>query len=84
MPKLNCYKERVGIQANTVVVDVTARERAVELAEELPLRHPYKARNKAKDAIPTANLFCESGPIFTCLVGFILSVRTPGSRCVST
>ena len=68
MPKLSCYKNIEGVQANTVVVDMAAGERAVELAEELPLRHLYEARNKANDAIHMVISFMNlvSLPIIPC------------------
>lgn len=50
-----------GVQAKRVVVDMTARDRVVELAEELPLRHLHEAAKKEKDAIPMGNLFREIG-----------------------
>ena len=50
-----------GVQAKRVVVDMTARDRVVELAEELPLRHLHEATKKEKDAISMGNLFREIG-----------------------
>ena len=50
-----------GVHAKRVVVDMTARDSVVELAEELPLRHLHEATKKGKDAIPMGNLFREIG-----------------------
>lgn len=50
-----------GVPAKRVVIDMTARDRVVELAEELPLRHLREATRKSKDAIPMGNLFREIG-----------------------
>ena len=50
-----------GVQAKRMVVDMTARDRVVELAEELPLRHLQEATKKDKDAISMGNLFREIG-----------------------
>lgn len=50
-----------GVLAKRVVVDMDARERVIESAEELPLRHLYEAVRKPRDAIPVGNLFREIG-----------------------
>ena len=50
-----------GVRANRVVVDMAARDRVVESAEELPLRHLHEAARKQKDAVPMGNLFREIG-----------------------
>jgi 3-dehydroquinate synthetase/threonine dehydrogenase-like Zn-dependent dehydrogenase/predicted NBD/HSP70 family sugar kinase len=50
-----------GVPAKRVVVDMDARERVIETAEELPLRHLYEAASKPKDAIPVGNPFREIG-----------------------
>lgn len=50
-----------GVPAKRVVIDMTARDRVVELAEELPLRPLREATKKGQDAIPMSNLFREIG-----------------------
>ena len=61
MPKLSRYENIRGGRAKTVAIDMTARERKVEFAEELPLRHTYEATNEAEHTIPMGNLFRELG-----------------------
>ncbi len=50
-----------GVPAKRVVVDMATRDRVVECAEELPLRHLHEAARKQKDAVPMGNLFREIG-----------------------
>ena len=50
-----------GVLAKRVVVDMDARKRVIESAEELPLRHLYEAAKKSRDTISVGNLFREIG-----------------------
>ena len=51
----------LDVPVKRVIVDMDARDRLVEFAEELPLRHLYEASGKQKEAIPMGNLFREIG-----------------------
>jgi threonine dehydrogenase-like Zn-dependent dehydrogenase len=51
----------LGMPAKRVVVDMDARDRVVERAEELPFRHLYEAAGKPKAAVSMGNLFREIG-----------------------
>lgn len=61
MEKLSRNDNIRGVPARRVVIDMTARDRVVELIEELPLRHLSEATKKSKDAISIGNQFREIG-----------------------
>ena len=50
-----------GAPAKRVIVDMDARDKVVESAEELPFRNLHEAARKRKDTIPMGNLFREIG-----------------------
>lgn len=50
-----------GAPAKRVIVDIDARDKVIEAAEELPLRYLYKSARKQKDMVPIGNLFREIG-----------------------
>ncbi len=61
-----------GAPAKRVIVDMDVRDRVIEAAEELPLRHLREAARKRKGAVPVGNLFREIGfEGMTSLLGWI-------------